>query len=128
MRVAIKRLPEPAVLRDVLDFRARGRNGAEYRWFLAAGVRQVRPHSSFGGANDDNGASNRFTTGGAVVTLVVRRFFVGYYPQQGIPLMRTLCLALAGLLVSSAFIQAEEKSDWVQMFDGKTLKGWKVNE
>jgi hypothetical protein len=41
--------------------------------------------------------------------------------------MRTLCLAVLGLLVSSAFVQAQDK-DFVQMFDGKTLNGWKVNE
>ncbi|WP_254512125.1 3-keto-disaccharide hydrolase [Anatilimnocola floriformis] len=42
--------------------------------------------------------------------------------------MRTFCLAIVGLILSSYVLQAEEKSEWVQMFDGKTLNGWKVNE
>jgi hypothetical protein len=37
-------------------------------------------------------------------------------------------IAVVGLLLSSFLLQAEEKSDWVQMFDGKTWKGWKIAE
>lgn len=43
-------------------------------------------------------------------------------------LVTVLGLVAAGLTVSYCAVQAEEKSDWVQMFDGKTLNGWKVNE
>lgn len=46
--------------------------------------------------------------------------------------MRTLLIAagcLAALaLVSLKPVHSEEKSDWVQMFDGKTWKGWKIAE
>jgi len=46
--------------------------------------------------------------------------------------MRLLLLAAVGLLTSFSLLQAEEKagqkSDWVQMFDGKTWKGWKIAE
>lgn len=46
--------------------------------------------------------------------------------------MRTLLIAagcLAALaLVSLNPVHSEEKSDWVQMFDGKTWKGWKIAE
>ena len=46
--------------------------------------------------------------------------------------MRMLCLAVVGLILSSSLALAQEKtgekSEWVQLFDGKTLNGWKVNE
>jgi hypothetical protein len=43
--------------------------------------------------------------------------------------MRTSFLFLIALAFSLAGLQAEDKkSDWVQMFDGKTWDGWKIAE
>lgn len=42
--------------------------------------------------------------------------------------MRTLLIALIGLLASFTPLHAQDKSDWVQMFDGTTWNGWKIAE
>jgi len=37
-------------------------------------------------------------------------------------------IALLGLAISSVSLSAAADNDWISMFDGKTLSGWKANE
>ena len=43
-------------------------------------------------------------------------------------MIRSVILALAVCLATSGIPAEEKTGDWVDLFDGKTMDGWKVNE